>query len=86
MPEAKIRIKLGQIEVEYQGEAEFLKNDLTDMLTALVDLQKQAPAVLSENSGSSGGATANLKKMTAGTIARKLNLSSGSDLTLAAAA
>lgn len=43
MAEASIRIKLGQIEVEYQGDASFLKKDLLETVKELLELQKKEP-------------------------------------------
>jgi len=45
MADATIRIKLGQLEVEYQGEASFLKKDLLETVKELLALQKQHPGL-----------------------------------------
>jgi hypothetical protein len=38
---AKIRVRLGQIEVEYEGEPAFLKQDLAPMVSELIRLYKE---------------------------------------------
>ena len=41
---ARIRIKLGQIEIEYEGDAAFLKKDLIETVKEVLELQKTHPA------------------------------------------
>lgn len=38
MESAKIRIKVGAVEVEYEGSEAFLRGDLADLITSLVEL------------------------------------------------
>src|SRR6266849_5677048 len=44
MADARIRIKLGQIEIEYEGAASFLEKDLLALAKQILELQKTAPA------------------------------------------
>jgi hypothetical protein len=41
---AKIRIKVGSMEVEYEGEPSFLKDGLESLLAKMADLSTQVPA------------------------------------------
>jgi hypothetical protein len=83
-----IRIKLGSMELDYQGEAEFLKQDLMKMLTSLVDLQQKVPTASDSSTpnNADGNSSSSATKLSTSTIARKLRASSGTDLTQAAAA
>lgn len=83
---SKIKIKLGPVEVEYEGGEEFLKKELPDLLSAISKLYKESGVTVSglelgNQSGTSGGTVVG----TTGTIAAKLSVSSGSDLAIAAA-
>ncbi len=84
---SKIRIKMGSIEVEYEGSASFLKKELPDLLAAVSKLYHESGQKDGETaeSGSSGGKT-NLVHGTTGSFAAKLKVASGPDLILAAAA
>ena len=61
MADATIRIKLGQIEFDYQGDASFLKKDLLDTVKKLLELQERHPAAAqlshskSRSDGEEGG-------------------------------
>jgi hypothetical protein len=86
---SKIRIKLGPIEVEYEGTESFLKEELPQLLEAVANLYKQSgiPGMKQDSSGSSenGPGTALLQSTTAA-IAAKLGCKTGPELALAAAA
>lgn len=88
MTSAKIRIKLGDLEVDYEGDSSFLEKDL---LKIVHDLQKVAPQT--SNSERQQNLSNNREKPSAGSqtlttksIATKLSAKSGSDLALAAVA
>jgi hypothetical protein len=53
--EASIRIKLGQIEIDYQGDAAFLKKDLIGTIKELLELQQTHPAAARSTSGVDDG-------------------------------
>lgn len=58
MTTSKIRIKLGAIEVEYEGSESFLKEELLALLSAVSDLyQRSNPSGLGAGDESSAAAT-----------------------------
>lgn len=98
MSTSKIRIKLGPIEVEYEGSETFLKEELPQLLAAVSDLYSKshealgtpasalAPAsALTQISEGSRGQQAKFEATT-GAIAAKLGVNSGGALIMAAAA
>lgn len=98
MTTSKIKIKLGAIEVEYEGSETFLKEELPQLLTAVSDLYtKSHPLIESPLSAQNAsvnspiGTNANAVNQpkieaTTGSIAAKLNCKSGPELVMAAAA
>jgi hypothetical protein len=95
METSKLKIKLGPIEVEYEGSETFLKEELPQLLAAVSDLYAKSHAALgalvqpsaaaSSTEAKNGHATAKLQATT-GAIAAKLKVNSGSELIMAAAA
>ncbi len=89
---SKIRIKMGAIEVEYEGSEAFLKEELPKFLAAVSDLYVKSgsvsppgiPETPQPQSDSSQGST--VLEMTTASIASKLGVNSGPQLVLAAAA
>lgn len=91
---SKIKIRIGQIEIEYEGSEEFLKEELPDLLKAVTVLHKEAGGVMPVNVPESESATgsnpvtafdgSNLG--TTNSIAAKLSAKTGSELAIAAAA
>lgn len=89
--DASIRIKLGEVEVEYKGDETFLKKELLETVKELLELQEKHPTTNGADSGDTGGHG----KDTGGhgkfdhstdTIATILGSKSGPDLVMAAAA
>jgi hypothetical protein len=89
--DASIRIKLGEVEVEYKGDETFLKKELLETVKELLELQEKHPTTNGAGSGDTGGHG----KDTGGhgkfdhstdTIATVLGSKSGPDLIMAAAA
>lgn len=90
---SKIKIKLGPLEVEYEGSEEFLKKELPELLAAVSQLYKESGANLAhtpsptpqpsavQNNGDESSVVG-----TTTTLAAKLSVASGPDLALAAAA
>jgi hypothetical protein len=79
---SKMRIKVGQIEVDYEGTEEFLKKDLPALLLSVSKL-------FSGEAGKPNLATAEVhldQHLSAKTIASKLGVKSGSELVMAACA
>ena len=90
-PTSKIRIKIGQIEVEYEGAHEFLKEDLPALLATVVELRQHAGVAdkqedQSGNGSGSGKGSGGKIAGTVGALAAKLDVTSGTDLIIAAAA
>jgi hypothetical protein len=91
MMESKIRLKLGPIEIDYEGSEAFLKQELPALLEAVTKLYKDsgisAAALTTGGTGAgSHGAGGTPIEGTTATYAAKLSVNSGSDLALAAAA
>ncbi|WP_303203559.1 hypothetical protein [Raoultibacter timonensis] len=88
----KIRIKAGMVEIEYEGDAEFLKDDLSSVINEIVDCQKRGDLTMLANTVSAAGESAAaspaaaVHDMSVGTIASKLRVNSGPELLIAAAA
>lgn len=87
---SKIRIKLGPIEVEYEGSEDFLKKELPELLAAVSKLHQESSATVPPVADASAEAQPSPKhgqvKGTTGTIAAKLGGNSGAELLTAAAA
>lgn len=91
---SKIRVRMGEVEVEYEGEEAFLTNGLPDLLQSVADLYANlASARKPKDAGSAGavaaaGETAIAKseqqlQMSINTIAAKLAVKKGPDLVMA---
>jgi hypothetical protein len=89
MSTSKIRIKMGEIEVDYDGSEEFLKTELPALLAAVSKLYAESGRGLSvrpidrPNAPGTNGAGS---LGTTASIAASLGCKSGSDLIIAAAA
>lgn len=84
---SKIKIKMGAIEIDYEGSEEFLKEELPSLLKAVSDLYKSAPPLVENERQNSDSSSAGSKiQGTTATLAAKLGGGSGPDLTLCAAA
>lgn len=93
--ESKIKIKIGPIEIEYEGSEAFLKEELPALIAAVTNLHRESgicdsvetPTPIIENNNSNEfipkGNTLNL---TTGSIAARLGVKTGPELILAAAA
>jgi hypothetical protein len=90
----KLRVKLGDVELEFEGEGEFIKTELKDILATISDLRpvKGVGGTQSDTS-TSGGLTSSDRtqegngpdlEMTVANIAVKLGVDKLSDLVLAA--
>ncbi len=87
---SKIRIRMGAIEIEYEGSEEFLRADLPELLSAVSELyhrsrEAESDAEVDEDiqTRDAGGSS---NHGTTTSIAAKLRCESGPDLALAAAA
>lgn len=89
-PETKIKIKIGDVEIDYEGPAEFFRKELHDFIVSISKANSElgigtfdpkAKATRNKN------ADTNLASLgTVRTIAAKLVVQSGTDLILATAA
>jgi hypothetical protein len=92
--QATIKVKLGNLEIEYQGAAEFLQDDLVRTVKGLLELQKEFPASTSIGTSTTPtmdqpGKTNNILGTfdhSTSTIATILSVNSGPELAKAAAA
>lgn len=86
--EAKIKIKVGEIEIEYEGDASFLKNDLLSIFKELSNANEHVavtPKPAREKAHDSHGGKS-VGKHSAVTIATLLKAKTGPDLVTVAAA
>ncbi|QIO33814.1 hypothetical protein [Bradyrhizobium sp. 1(2017)] len=89
--QATIRVKLGNLEIEYQGEANFLKDDLVRTVKELLEIQGKFPAIAAiPDKSASGQPPAKLSgnglDHSTSTMATLLKADSGPTLAVAAAA
>ena len=87
---AKIRLKLGQIEIEYEGRDSFLKDDLFNFVERCLSLYEKNKTLI-ESEPPAPAAQAPTQKLgsidySTNTIAAHLGVSTGPDLAIAAAA
>lgn len=86
---SKIKIKMGAIEVEYEGSEQFLKEELPELLTAVSNLYKASAPLIEANhsaTGSDSGSGKSTKVVgTTSTLAAALGGGSGPDLAMSAA-
>jgi len=90
MTTSKIRIKMGPIEVEYEGSENFLKEELSEILASVSKLYRESSdTTAAQNTGSNAasadGETGRVVGTTA-TIAARLKVKSAPELLMAAAA
>ena len=81
---AKVRIKVGQFEIDYEGDEKFLEKDLVDLVTQIADVFKDREKILAEKSSATSSGRMFDDTLTTNTIATKMDVKSGSDLALAA--
>lgn len=82
--ESKIRIKIGQTEVEYEGSETFIKEELVNFVKTIMEFSSKA-IMLSGAEVKQTESVGGILKMSTGTIAAKLSCNTGTDLLLAAA-
>lgn len=92
--EQKIRIKLGSIEIEFEGDQDYLKNDLPNLIDKIIELNSHIPKenlikeLLNNDSKESSNEEKSevLPQLSANTICAKISAKSASDIALAACA
>jgi len=87
---SKLRIKIGEVEIDYEGTEDFLKQELPQLLKTAMELHKAsetapAPEGAEAKKSGSGRTGVDAPSLTTGSIAAKIGAKSGSDLLLAAA-
>lgn len=83
---ARVKLKYGEIELEYDGPEDFLKAELTNLIGAVSSLHKVTPPTKdADNGGGGGGGGDGGGETSVSTIAQQLDVKSGSDLIMAAA-
>lgn len=93
--ESKIKIKMGPIEIEYEGSEDFLKEELPALLSAVsglyresgvseIQLFQEKPSQVDADIPAPGNGETNFKGTT-GSLAATLGVKSGPDLIMAAA-
>lgn len=87
---ARIRIKLGHVEIEYEGDSSFLKKELLETVKEILQLQKSVPvgesplpAAPAAAANSGGGGKFDHSTDTVSTL---IGAKTGTDLVVAAAA
>lgn len=86
---SKLRIRIGEVEVEYEGSEEFLKKDLPQLLRIAMELHGADDGSAAEsksNKKTSVSQPGAVPSLTTGSIASKLDAKAGTDLMKAAAA
>lgn len=85
---SKLRIRIGDVEIDYEGTEEFLKQELPALLKTAMELHKAAgvSGTRKVDEGFGGTQKAAVPNLTTGTIAARLKAKSGPTLLIAAAA
>ncbi|MFV0544513.1 MAG: hypothetical protein ACK5L8_12610 [Marinicella pacifica] len=87
---SKVRIKAGNVEVEFEGSEDYMKDELPLLVELLYSLSPNGSASEEDNESESVEAPTDESKqkiqMTTNTIASKLSVKSGNDLVIAACA
>jgi hypothetical protein len=79
----KLVLKCGDIDVEYEGPEEFLKEELPKLIKAVAELRSAGPARKQAPAGAdTGGADT---EASVSTLAQRLSVSNGPELIMAAA-
>jgi hypothetical protein len=84
---SRIRLKVGDVEVDFEGTEDFIKKEIPVLLAAMAK-HAHTNGGGTPNTSSTSGATSNSGKLvgTTATLAGKLKVKSGTDLLVAAAA
>ncbi len=79
---SKIRIRIGEIEVEYEGTEEFLKKEVPELLKTVSELYRP----VNDGNGSTLSTPSSDLQLSMGNIAAKLDAKTEPDLVIAACA
>lgn len=89
--EQKIKIKIGSLEIEYEGSENYLKNDLPNLIEKLLELNIPNSTIGIDNLASvndfheeviNKGAEKNINQMSANSIAAKMGGKTGTDVAI----
>lgn len=88
---SKIRIRIGDVEVEYEGPEDFLRKELRELLSGVLELHReqkdfQETTTPSRTKTQNGGGSTGSVEGTTNTLAAKLSVLSGTGLIIAACA
>jgi hypothetical protein len=85
---SKLRIRIGDVEIDYEGSEDFLKQELPQLLQTAMELHRASgvPGVDKDCVANADVATPQLASITTGTVAARLKVTSSADLLVAAAA
>lgn len=88
MEHSKVKIKVGQIEVEFEGSEEFIKNELVQMVDAIskMHIAKIIPTPPSQNPANSENSSNGGKGWGVTTYAANMKVQTGTDLIIATCA
>ena len=81
---SRISVRLGELEIEYEGEQEFISDGLLNFAKEFVAATGEH--VVASSAGGLRGARKNAVSLSTSSIAQKLGSKTGSDLAVAAAA
>lgn len=77
---AKLRIKAKGIEIEWEGEVEFLKTEVPDLIASIIQAIGSAAGDPDEQEGNGGDRAQHTAKFTTASAAAKLQPGSGNEL------
>jgi hypothetical protein len=83
---SRIRIKMGQIELEYEGSEDFLKQELPDLLRAVSELYRTHPSIQTTSPPPTTSQSPELASLSTSSISSRLAVNTGPKLIIAAAA
>ena len=85
---SKLRIRIADVEIDYEESEQFLKQELPALLRTAMELHKASGAKETDQGGSDAGEKEkrDVRRLTPGTIAARRKAKSGPELLLSAAA
>lgn len=87
MNNSRIKIKFGNIDIEFEGSEEFIRSELLTLLEAITELQSNDLSIVpDDNNGSLSPSVSQTKNWGISTYSAKLKVKSGTDLVIAACA
>jgi hypothetical protein len=88
MEVAKVKIKVGVLELEYEGDSSFLKNGLNDLIEHVANISTSIPAIIAETTEEKIAASSNegtlAISLSTGSIAARIPSNTGPELAICA--